>query len=157
MSESNAQKKFFSDLLSHDWERRLYAYSMIEHDLRKRGLKLSEERWEHLTLLAGQIISIYFKKNAPKDASDFEVKLVSLYKRLLSALSLDKSKNYVETQKFLIEIYDEDDDAARRDIAHFFAREAKPKETALFNLFTCYEFMMKKVLMRTVNIGGVPA
>lgn len=154
MTNTNGMKKFFMDLLSNDWERRLHAYSVIENDLRKRGFHLSEERWEHMKLLAGQIISIYFKKNSPKSAQEFEKSLISLYRRLLSSLSSDKSKDYVKTQELLVDIYDEDDDVARKDIAGFFAKRVCPKETVLFNLFHCYEFMMQKVFKRAVNVGG---
>ena len=154
MSEMNSLKRFFADLLSNDWERRLYAYSMIENDLRNRGLNLSEERWEHLRLLAGQIISIYFKKKPPKDAKEFGKRLMSLYQRLLSSISLDKSKDYKKTQELLVDIYDEDDIAARADIAGFFKKRADAKETVLYNLFRCYEFMMQKVVARSLNVNG---
>ena len=37
--------RFYRDLLSSEWHRRLRAYDVIEADLRGRGYLLSEERW----------------------------------------------------------------------------------------------------------------
>lgn len=152
MGDKNALKNFYRDLLSNDWERRLYAYTLIEKDLKKRGIILSDEYWEDMTLLVGQILSIYFKKKGVKSLEEFEDELTSIYKRLLSPLVKDKSKNYTETQELLASIYDKDDPAIK-EITDFFKKAVKPTETALYNLFRCYEFMMQKVMMRTKKMA----
>jgi len=152
MGDDNALKNFYRDLLSNDWERRLYAYSLIESDLKARGIVLSDDAWEDMTLLVGQILSIYFKKKDVRNLEEFKSELTSIYKRLLSPLLKDKSKNYADTQALLASIYDKDD-PAKKDITNFFENAVKPKDTALFNLFQCYEFMMQKVMLRTQKMA----
>ena len=71
--------RFYHDLLSVDWEERLQAYSVIEHDLKLRGYYvLNDDRWEDMKLLVGQVVSIHFKKHAPRDLEDFEEKFVEV-------------------------------------------------------------------------------
>ncbi|MBO6177878.1 MAG: hypothetical protein IKN12_09210 [Selenomonadaceae bacterium] len=145
----NLLKLFYRDLLSKNWEQRLNAYTIVENDLRQHGYKMSEERWENLTLLVGQILSIYFKKHPPQNFKDFEGKLAILYQRLLSPLSRDKSLNFSKSQDLLISIYDDDDDAARAEIKEFFKEQANESESLLKNLFRCYETMMERVVVRS--------
>lgn len=148
MEEDSNLKNFYRDLLSNDWERRLHAYLIIEKDLKARGIEIKSECWEDMRLLAGQILSIYFKKKDIRNLEEFQNELTEVYKKLLSPLLNDKSKNYVDTQTLLKSIYDEDD-PAKQEITEFFKKEVKPKETAILNLFKCYEFMMRKVFLRT--------
>lgn len=153
MDNDNILRELYKDLLSNDWARRLYAYNIIENDLKERGIDLKDDEWDDLTLLVGQILSIYFKKKDVRGLKEFERELTSVYRRLLSPLFIDKSKNYIETQKLLISIYDEDDSPAKTEIKEYFSQKVQPKETVLSNIFKCYEFMMQKVMMRTKKIG----
>lgn len=150
---TNSIARFYHNLLSVDWEERLEAYSVIERDLKLRGCcQLNEERWEDMKLLAGQIISIHFKRYVPKDLEDFKEKLSQLYGRLLGALRKDTSEGYRDSAQLLVDIYDDDDDVARRDIRDYFSGQDKGgfdvSRTVLENLFRCYEDMMKRVSAR---------
>lgn len=153
MNNDNILSVLYKDLLSNDWGRRLYAYSIIENDLKERGIDLKDDEWDDFTLLVGQILSIYFKKKDVRDLVEFEKELTAIYRRLLSPLFIDSSKDYIETQKLLISIYDDDDRPAKEEIKEFFAKKVQPKETVLSNIFKCYEFMMQKVIMRTKKMG----
>ncbi|MBO6305772.1 MAG: hypothetical protein J6M62_11975 [Selenomonadaceae bacterium] len=153
MNDDNILNILYKDLLSNDWGKRLYAYSIIENDLKERGIDLRDDEWDDLTLLVGQILSIYLKKKDVRGVDEFEKELTSIYRRLLSPLFADKSKDYAETQKLLISIYDNDDSPAKKEIKEFFSKKVQPKETVLSNIFKCYEFMMQKVIMRTKKMG----
>lgn len=146
-------ERFYQDLLSADWGRRLQAYSSIERDLKLRGCyALNDDRWEDMKLLAGQIISIHFKKNPPRDLADFEEKLPKLYARLLGPLRMDRSPGRSDSMQLLMDIYDDDDDHARRDIHRFFKKRGpdglEEAQTVLGNLFRCYEAMMQQAESR---------
>ena len=146
--------RFYHDLLSVDWEERLQAYSVIEHDLKLRGYYvLNDDRWEDMKLLVGQVVSIHFKKHAPRDLEDFEEKLSKLYTRFLGPLHMDKSEKHMDSMQLLMDIYDDDDDVARNDIYRFFTKSGadgpQDDQTVLGNLFRCYETMMQQVKDRS--------
>ena len=152
-------ERFYRDLLSADWEKRLRAYSVIEHDLKMRGCYvLNDDRWEDMKLLVGQIISIHFKRHAPRDLEDFEEKLSQLYTRLLGPLRMDYSIGRMDSMQLLMDIYDDDDYTAREEIHRFFSAEGAdgPQEdqTILGNLFRCYETMMQQVRDRSACAMG---
>lgn len=147
-------ERFYRELLSADWEARLRAYEVIARDLRLRGCyMLDDDRWEDMKLLVGQIISIHFKKHAPRDLEDFEEKLSQLYSHLMGPLQADYSPGHMDSMQLLMDIYDDDDYTARNDIHRFFlGREAcvpQEDQTVLGNLFHCYECMMQQVRERS--------
>ncbi len=155
-SKTNPMERFYHDLLSVDWKKRLRAYATIERDLRMRGSYiLNDDRWEDMKLLAGQIISIHFKRHAPKDFDDFSEKLSQLYSRLMGLLRMDRSDGYLDSMQLLIDIYDDDDYAARDDIHRFFSSRGasgpQENQTVLGNLFRCYELMMHRVKVRSAD------
>ncbi|MBQ7477951.1 MAG: hypothetical protein IJT01_03505 [Selenomonadaceae bacterium] len=152
--KSKSLERFYRELLSVDWEARLRAYSAIEQDLKMRGCyELNDDRWEDMKLLVGQVISIHFKKHVPRDLEDFKEKLSQLYLRLIGPLRMDRSIGYLDSMQLLIDIYDDDDHAARDDIHRFFStqgmRGPREDETVLGNLFRCYELMMQQVKDRS--------
>ncbi|MBR2215924.1 MAG: hypothetical protein IJ849_09230 [Selenomonadaceae bacterium] len=149
--------RFYRDLLSSEWHRRLRAYDVIEADLRGRGYLLSEERWGDMKLLAGQVISIYFKHHVPGGLDEFREMLKKLYLRLTSPLFTDKTVDYAATQELLTAIYDDDDWVARREIKRFFQMKhpvgVREDKSILENLWLCYTFMMGQVQERSVSMA----
>jgi len=152
-------ERFYHDLLSNDWEERMRAYEAMEMDLRRRGCyALNDDKWEDMKLLVGQIISIYFKKHPVRDLGEFRRELVLLYRRLLEPLSRDKSPGFRRSKSLLMDIYDDDDHAARLGIDAFFDAKANllvTTKSVLGNLFCCYEHMMDEVRKRYAAIVGV--
>lgn len=152
-------EKFYRNLLSNDWDERLRAYAAMEKDLRRRGCyALNDDKWEDMKLLVGQIISIYFKKHPVPNLDVFRRELVLLYRRLLEPLARDKSPGFQRSKQLLIDIYDDDDHAARQGIDAFFAAgSGLPNEnkSVLGNLFRCYEHMMNEVRERSLAAMGV--
>lgn len=133
------------------------AYTAMERDLKRRGCyALNDDKWEDMKLLVGQIISIYFKKNPVRDIEEFRHVLVLLYRRLLEPLARDKSPGYERTKKLLLDIYDDDDRAAKKSIDAYFSQSdlPEPSKSVLGNLFRCYEHMMNEVRERSLAITG---
>ena len=147
-------EKFYRHLLSNVWEDRLQAYQAMEQDLRRRGCyALNDDKWEDMKLLVGQIISIYFKKHPVRNLGEFRRELISLYRRLLEPLARDKSPGHQMSKQLLLDIYDDDDDAAKQGIEAFFAAPGvllAEKKSVLGNLFRCYEHMMDEVKERSL-------
>lgn len=147
--------RFYRNLLSSEWKERLRAYEVIEQDLRQQGsYMLTEDHWEDMKLLAGQIISIYFKRNVPEGLEQFKEMLKSLYDRLMSPLHMDKTPGYEASMQLLIGIYDDDDWAAQDEIRRFFqargiGRGVQENEPVLKNLWACYVSMMQQVRERS--------
>jgi hypothetical protein len=147
-------EKFYRWLLSTSWTDRLRAYAFIEKDLRMRAeWVLDDDKWEEMKLLTGQIISIHFKRHPAKDIIEFTERLKDLYVMLLGAMWKEKSPGHCVSMKLLMDIYDDDDIAARQQIRNLFGRRAYDEErTVLENLFHCYESMMDAVQSRYVNL-----
>ncbi len=104
-------------------------------------------------MLVGQIISIHFKKYPAKDVKDFSQRLTRLYKLLLAPMSEEKSLNHAISKNLLMDIYDEDDIAARQTINQYFhQKRCKESHSVLDNLFWCYEYMMDQVTTRYLAI-----
>ncbi|SFT36473.1 hypothetical protein SAMN02910356_00262 [Selenomonas sp. GACV-9] len=146
--------KFYRWLLSTSWTDRLRAYAFIEKDLRAQAKwVLDDDKWEELKLLTGQIISIHFKRYPAKNIIEFTERLKDLYIMLLDKLGNDKSPGHCMSMKLLMDIYDDDDIAARQDIRNIFGRRAYDEErSVLENLFHCYQAMMDAVQNRYVNM-----
>ena len=81
-------KNFYRWLLSSSWADRLRAYTCIERDLRnRRRWSMSEDKWEDMKMLVGQIISIHFKKYPARDEQEFSRRLTRLYLVVLNRLA----------------------------------------------------------------------
>jgi hypothetical protein len=147
-------EKFYRWLLSTSWTDRLRAYAFIEKDLRMRAeWVLDDDKWEEMKLLTGQIISIHFKRYPAKNIIEFTERLKDLYIMLLGAMRKENSPGHCVSMKLLMDIYDDDDIAARQQIRNLFGRRAYDEErTVLENLFHCYESMMDAVQNRYVNL-----
>lgn len=147
-------KKFYRWLLSSSWAERLRAYACIERDLRKRRRwGMSEDKWEDLKLLAGQIISIHFKKYPARDVQDFTDRLSRLYRVLLNPIAKEKSLNHAASMALLMDIYDDDDHAAHQSIRNFFGQHCYEEScSVLTNLFRCYEDMMQQAASRYLTL-----
>lgn len=147
-------EKFYRWLLSTSWTDRLRAYAFIEKDLRMRAeWVLDDDKWEEMKLLTGQIISIHFKRYPAKNIIEFTERLKDLYIMLLGAMRQENSPGHCVSMKLLMDIYDDDDIAARQQIRNLFGRRAYDEErTVLENLFHCYESMMDAVQNRYVNL-----
>lgn len=145
---------FYRWLLSTSWAERLRAYAYIEKDLRhQKRWVMNEDKWEDMKMLVGQIISIHFKKYPAKDVADFSQRLTRLYKLLLAPMSEEKSRNHVISKNLLLDIYDEDDIAARQAINQFFhQKRCRENQSVLDNLFRCYEHMMEQVMTRYMTV-----
>ena len=143
-------KNFYRWLLSSSWADRLRAYTCIERDLRnRRRWSMSEDKWEDMKMLVGQIISIHFKKYPARDEQDFSRRLTRLYQVLLNPLANEDSLNHTASMRLLMDIYDDDDTAARQSIRSYFnLRRYEPNCSVLTNLFRCYEDMMQQVTSR---------
>jgi hypothetical protein len=132
------------------------AYAFIEKDLRMRDdWVFDDDKWEELKLLTGQIISIHFKRYPAKGLHDFTERLKVLYTLLLNKLSSDKSSGHRVSMGLLLDIYDDDNIAARQEIRNMFGRrEYDESLTVLENLFACYEKMMEAIQSRYVVAMG---
>ena len=149
-------KNFYRWLLSSSWAERLKAYSWIENDLRNRHRwMMSEDKWEDLKMLAGQIISIHFKKYPARNVQEFSNRLRRLYQMLLNPIAEEKSLNHATSMTLLMDIYDDDDVAARQSIRNFFGQHRYEERcSVLANLFRCYEGMMQQVSSRYMTLMG---
>ena len=149
-----AVKNFYRCLLSSSWVERLRAYSCIERDLRSRHRwGMSDDKWEDMKMLVGQILSIHFKKYPARDIQDFTDRLNRLYKMLLSPIADEISHNHVVSMRLLLDIYDDDDIAARQSIRNFFGQHRyEVNYSVLTNLFRCYEEMMQQVTSRYMTL-----
>ncbi|MBQ1417104.1 MAG: hypothetical protein IIT82_02085 [Selenomonas sp.] len=145
---------FYRWLLSTSWAERLRAYAYIEKDLRhQKRWVMNDDKWEDMKMLVGQIISIHFKKYPAKDVKDFSQRLTRLYQLLLAPMSEEKSRNHVISKNLLMDIYDEDDIAARQTINQYFhQKRLKESHSVLDNLFWCYEYMMDQVMTRYLAV-----
>ena len=111
-------EKFYRWLLFSEWSGRLKAYAYIETDLRLRDCYvLSDDRWNDMKMLVGQILSIHFKKYPAESVMDFSERIVKLYEVLIRPLSEEHSKHHRFCMKLLMDIYDEDDKAAHHNLA----------------------------------------
>lgn len=149
-------ERFYRWLLSTSWTERMRAYAFIEKDLRMRDDWIfDDDQWEELKLLTGQIIAIHFKRYPAKGLSDFTERLKVLYSLLLNKLSSDRSAGHRVSMKLLLDIYDDDNIAARQEIRNMFGRrEYDESLSVLENLFACYEKMMDAVQSRYVVAMG---
>lgn len=154
---------FYKKLLSSVWSERLDAYEKIASDLKQRGCSIfNEDRWVDVKLLIGQIISIHFKKHVSSCVREFDEKLQRLYSLLLAPLRSDESSGHEDSMQLLIDIYDDDDEAARREIRRFFKSRANDgglneNESVLENLFRCYARMMQRVRERGASFFATEA
>ena len=141
---------FYRWLLSTSWVERLKAYAYIEKDLRhQKRWVMNEDKWEDMKMLVGQILSIHFKKYPAKDVAEFSQRISRLYQLLLAPMSEEKSRNHVISKSLLMDIYDEDDIAARQAIHQFFhQKRCQENHSVLDNLFQCYENMMEQATTR---------
>ena len=104
-------------------------------------------------MLVGQILSIHFKKYPAKDVVDFSQRLSRLYQLLLAPMSEEKSHNHIISKNLLMDIYDDDDIAARQAIQAFFhQKRCQESHSVLDNLFQCYEHMMEQATSRYLAI-----
>lgn len=149
-------ERFYRWLLSTSWTERMRAYAFIEKDLRMRDdWVFDDDKWEELKLLTGQIISIHFKRYPAKGLHDFTERLKVLYSLLLNKLSSDRSSGHRVSMRLLLDIYDDDNIAARQEIRNMFGRrEYDESLSVLENLFACYEKMMDAVQSRYVVAMG---
>lgn len=114
-----------------------------------------DDKWEELKLLTGQIISIHFKRYPAKGLHDFTERLKVLYSLLLNKLGSDRSMGHRVSMRLLLDIYDDDNIAARQEIRNMFGRrEYDESLSVLENLFACYERMMDAVQSRYVVAMG---
>ena len=147
-------ERFYTKLLSSVWSERLEAYERIALDLKSLGCSVfSENMWVDFKLLAGQIISIHFKRRVKPRLDEFSEKLASIYSWLLSPLKKDASENYRDSMQLLTDIYDDDDEAAQCEIKAFFHDDnAIDRERSVIdNLFRCYATMMCRVQNRAAS------
>ena len=147
-------EKFYQWLLSTSWNERLHAYKMIEKDLQMRELwKLDEDEWEEMKLLVGQILSIHFKRYPARNVREFSERIKELYALLLNPLGKENSPGHCKSMKLLMDIYDDDDIAARQDIRSRFGRRSYDEtRSVLENLFYCYQGMMQMVQKRLETV-----
>lgn len=147
-------EKFYKWLLSSEWSERLRAYAYIEKDLRARGCYvLSEEKWNDMKMLAGQVISIHFKKYPAHSLHDFSERIVRLYEVLVRPIAEEMSIGHRFTQSLLLDIYDDDDRAAQQEITAYFRRKLDESKSVLESIFNCYEEMMERVQYRAAALA----
>ena len=104
-------------------------------------------------MLVGQILSIHFKKHPAKDVADFSERIARLYQLLLAPMSEEKSHHHAVSKGLLMDIYDEDDIAARQAIhAYFHQKRCQESHSVLDNLFRCYEYMMEQATSRYLAV-----
>ena len=147
-------ENFYRWLLSASWAERLRAYAYIEKDLRhQKRWVMNEDKWEDMKMLVGQILSIHFKKYPAKDVAEFSQRISRLYQLLLAPMSEEKSRNHIISKNLLMDIYDEDDIAARQAIQAFFRQKrCQESHSVLDNLFRCYEYMMDLAMSRYMAV-----
>jgi len=114
---------------------------------------MNEDKWEDMKMLVGQILSIHFKKYPAKDVAEFSQRISRLYQLLLAPMSEEKSRNHIISKNLLMDIYDEDDIAARQAIQAFFhQKRCQESHSVLDNLFRCYEYMMDLAMSRYMAV-----
>lgn len=140
-------KNFYQALLSSSWPERLQAYTAIEHDLRQKHTWGAEEnQWSDMKMLAGQIISIHFKRYPAQGETDFVRKYQVLIAILAAPLAKETSPFHHLTMTLLMDIYDDDDHAVRASIWDYFVSgRCNEHQPVLTNLLHCYENLMSHV------------
>ena len=152
--------RFCRKLLSTVWEKRLEAYEKIAADLKRAGCEIFDgEHADDAMLLTGQIVSIHFKRYFHNEQGAGGQWLTNLYLRLLSPLKTDTSRGYERTRQLFLDIYDDDDYAAQKEIGEFFSGEtedAAPNEnrSIIANIFACYMMMMQRVRRRMISFAA---
>ena len=150
--------RLYRRLFSRFWPERLKAYDTIADELERRGCRLFKikQLMPHeidAKLLTGQIVSIYLKQRLPLKLSQFSYELEMLYAFLLQPLGAEASKDHRLVKELLLDIYDDDDDAAQRQVERFFQEKPRRELSVLENMFRCYSATMWEVRNRSEALG----